>query len=138
MSFRIFLLLGLTGALVAGCTEIGLGKSQETARGKVIFEKECASCHGKDAKGGGPESLGIGVVPPDLTQLSLRNDGVFPREFVRRFVMGLLENDSAEQTMPQFSKVGLRHVYPNGGADGEVLEADFADLMDYLSSVQLH
>lgn len=133
---RILLMVGLIGCCLAGCTEIGLGTDRGNARGKLIFSKECASCHGKDGSGAGPESLGIGVIPPDLTQLSARNDGAFPREFVRRFVMGLLEDDMVDKTMPRFSKVGLRHVYPSGGADGEILEADFADLVDYLSQIQ--
>ncbi|KIN74560.1 putative cytochrome c family protein [Sulfitobacter guttiformis KCTC 32187] len=50
--------------------------------------------------------------------------------------MGLLEKDDPNSAMPEFAKTGLRHVYPNGGADGEVLEADFEDLLLYLESVQ--
>ena len=38
--------------------------------------------------------------------------------------------------MPDFARVGLRHVYPEGGADGEVLEADFEGLLDYLEAIQ--
>ena len=38
--------------------------------------------------------------------------------------------------MPEFARTGLRHVYPDGGADGEVLEADFEDLLDYLEAIQ--
>jgi hypothetical protein len=78
----------------------------------------------------------VGAVPPDLTGLKQRNDGYFPREFVRRFIMGRLEKDDPASPMPDFSMVGLRHVYPNGGADGEVLETDFANLLDYLEAIQ--
>jgi hypothetical protein len=74
--------------------------------------------------------------PPNLSELALRNDGVFPREFVSRFVMGTLEKDDPDAAMPEFATVGLRHVYPDGGADGEVLEGDFADLLDYLETIQ--
>lgn len=74
--------------------------------------------------------------PPDLTVLAQRDGGIFPRAFVSRFVMGFLDNGNSDAAMPEFAKVGLRHVYPNGGADGEVLEADFEDLLDYLASIQ--
>ncbi|KIN69572.1 putative, cytochrome c family protein [Sulfitobacter donghicola DSW-25 = KCTC 12864 = JCM 14565] len=80
--------------------------------------------------------MGLGVAPPDLTLLSAGNDGEFPREFVRRYVLGLVEKDDPEAAMPEFKTVGLRHVYPKGGADGEVLEADFSDLLEYLEKIQ--
>ena len=130
------ILLGLSGILVSACAELPISHEQNLKRGAFVYSKECAQCHGVDARGGGPESLGLGVVPPDLTTLSVDNDGAFPREFVRRFVMGLLENDARDPTMPEFATVGLAHVYPDGGADGEILEADFADLLDYLESIQ--
>lgn len=136
MQTSLPVLLGVCGILMTACTQLPTGQQQTTKRGAFIFANECAQCHGEDAKGGGPESLGLGVVPPDLTLLSVGNDGAFPREFVRRFVMGLLKNDAIDPTMPEFATVGLAHVYPDGGADGEILEADFADLLDYLESIQ--
>jgi len=78
----------------------------------------------------------MGVVAPDLTGIKQRNGGYFPREFVSRFIMGRLEKEDPFSAMPDFSTVGLRHVYPNGGADGEVLETDFANLLDYLEAIQ--
>jgi hypothetical protein len=50
--------------------------------------------------------------------------------------MGLLEKDDPDAAMPDFASVGLQHLYPNGGADGERLEADFEDLLDYLNAIQ--
>ncbi|WP_232222855.1 c-type cytochrome [Sulfitobacter guttiformis] len=105
-------------------------------RGQLVYAKECSQCHGPAGQGAGAAYSGTGVTPPNLTGLSQRNDGSFPKEFVRRFVMGLLEKDDPNSAMPEFAKTGLRHVYPNGGADGEVLEADFEDLLLYLESVQ--
>ena len=136
MQISLPVLLGLSGVLVSACAELPTRDQATLKRGAFVYSKECAQCHGVDARGGGPESLGIGVVPPDLTILSLANDGEFPREFVSRFVMGLLEKDTLDPTMPEFATAGLAHVYPDGGADGEILEADFANLLDYLSSIQ--
>ena len=123
-------------ALLSACTQSSNADGDTNKRGQLVYAKECSQCHGSSGEGGGPTSLGLGVVPPDLIGLSQRNDGAFPREFVRRFVMGLLEKDDPDSAMPEFASVGLQHVYPNGGADGEVLEADFEDMLDYLESIQ--
>ncbi|WP_299030897.1 cytochrome c [uncultured Sulfitobacter sp.] len=123
-------------ALFAGCATLSNDQREAIKRGQGIYVKECAQCHGPTGAGGGEASLGLGETPPDLTRLSERNDGVFPREFVRRFVLGLIDKTNPDAAMPEFAKVGLAHVYPKGGADGEVLEADFADLLEYLESIQ--
>jgi mono/diheme cytochrome c family protein len=136
MAFRPLITSVVCGVALAACTTMPFGQSAEVKRGQLIYAKECSQCHGTTGEGGGAASLGLAMTPPNLTGLVTRNDGVFPREFVRRFVMGLLEKDDPSGAMPEFAKVGLRHVYPNGGADGEVLEADFEDLMDYLESIQ--
>jgi mono/diheme cytochrome c family protein len=136
MHARSILTGGLCAILLSACTQASIDAKHAAKRGQVIFAKECSQCHGTSGEGAGAQSLGLGVPPPDLTGLSARNDGAFPREFVRRFVMGLLEKDDPDAAMPEFAQVGLRHVYPNGGADGEVLEADFSDLLDYLESIQ--
>lgn len=136
MQLRPLISIGVCAIVLSACAQGSYDQRKAVQRGKAIYEKECAQCHGGAGEGAGPASLGIGVAPPDLTQLSIRNDGTFPREFVRRFVMGLVEKEDPDAAMPEFSKVGLRHVYPDGGADGEVLEADFADLLDYLEAIQ--
>ncbi|PCD76542.1 c-type cytochrome [Pseudothioclava arenosa] len=46
--------------------------------GEKLFTQYCASCHGTDAKGGGPMAEYLTVAPADLTTLSAHNDGAFP------------------------------------------------------------
>ena len=61
--------------------------------GKVMYQQYCATCHGTDARGGGPMAAVLKVPPADLTTLVKRHagkpyfDGKFPYEYVR----GLLE-----------------------------------------------
>lgn len=127
----------LSAVLTLGaCATIPPQDADAIARGQLIYAKECAACHGPTGTDAGAQALGTGEVPPDLTLLSARNDGIFPHEFVRRFVLGLIEKENSDSAMPDFASVGLAHVYPEGGADGEVLEADFADLLAYLESIQ--
>ncbi|KEJ97798.1 Cytochrome C oxidase, cbb3-type, subunit III [Pseudosulfitobacter pseudonitzschiae] len=136
MRHRLTAIAGLSCVLLSACTEGQIGHSDAVRAGQRIYAKECAACHGAHGEGAGSAALALGTIPPDLTGLKQRNDGYFPREFVRRFIMGRLEKDDPASPMPDFSTVGLRHVYPDGGADGEVLETDFANLLDYLEAIQ--
>lgn len=52
------------------------------ADGQQLYVSACASCHGVDGKGNGPVTAALKQPPPDLTRLSERNGGVFPRQFV--------------------------------------------------------
>ena len=137
MQQRSLILICAAAALLSACTAASLDMHKSLKRGEVVYTKECAQCHGPAGQGGGPASLGLGLAPPSLTELTQRNDGAFPREFVRRYVMGSLEKEDTTSPMPEFATEGLRHVYPNGGADGEVLEADFEALLHYLNSIQI-
>lgn len=136
MQPRSFIAAALCASLLSACTQGATGAGDAARKGQVIYAKECAACHGSAGQGAGDASLGLGGPAPDLTGLNARNDGYFPREFVRRFVLGLLETDDPAAAMPDFATVGLQHVYPNGGADGEVLEADIENLLDYLETIQ--
>ncbi len=56
--------------------------------GRDLFEFYCASCHGRDGKGGGRAAPALKVAPPDLTTLTERNRGVFPSERVGALIKG--------------------------------------------------
>lgn len=56
--------------------------------GRDLFEFYCASCHGRDGRGGGPVVPALRVVPPDLTTIATRNGGTFPEARVESFVIG--------------------------------------------------
>jgi mono/diheme cytochrome c family protein len=53
-------------------------EQEVTAAGKPVFEQYCATCHGRDAKGGGVASNLLTVKPADLTMISKNNNGTFP------------------------------------------------------------
>lgn len=60
----------------------------DRADGRTLYEGLCASCHGLDARGGGPVAEALSVPMPDLTRLSERNDGRFPLARVERSIRG--------------------------------------------------
>lgn len=137
MQTRSIIVASLCAAVLSACTGATTMTHGIAKRGQVIYAKECSQCHGPRGEGAAVASVGLGGAPPNLTALQQSNDGVFPRDFVRRFVMGVQKNEDRNAAMPEFATVGLRHVYPNGGADGEVLEADFDDLLNYLEAIQM-
>jgi mono/diheme cytochrome c family protein len=93
-------LSGLTpvaGICVAGAISLAAGRagSQETgaapggaAMGSAYFKTYCATCHGTDAKGGGPLANHLKFRPPDLTQLARRNGGTYAPDRVYRMIDG--------------------------------------------------
>jgi len=58
------------------------------AKGKIIYERYCASCHGRSARGDGVLAADLKVPPADLTQLAARNGGSFPFAAVARAIDG--------------------------------------------------
>ena len=56
--------------------------------GPDLFAFYCASCHGRDGKGSGPVVPALKTPPPDLTTITRRNSGTFPRARVESFVTG--------------------------------------------------
>ena len=55
--------------------------------GPRIFQRYCAACHGVDARGNGPAATALKQRVPDLTRLSLANDGVFPVIHVKTTIL---------------------------------------------------
>ena len=57
-------------------------------QGPALYHAYCASCHGTDAKGVGPMVPSLRVRPSDLTLISARNGGVFPKARIERIISG--------------------------------------------------
>ena len=103
---KIFALLVAGLAVVIGITLFlaVAGESQETQvksqedhgavhlipslEGADLFRSYCASCHGADAKGGGPVPAALSAKVPDLTAISKRNGGTFPIKRIERVISG--------------------------------------------------
>jgi mono/diheme cytochrome c family protein len=62
--------------------------SIESLGGTESYEFYCASCHGRGGTGDGPVAAALRVRPADLTTLSERNGGDFPRERVMAYITG--------------------------------------------------
>lgn len=58
------------------------------------FLELCADCHNADAKGNGPLAKNLSKVPPDLTSIQERANGVFDEKAVYDWILGLKMTDS--------------------------------------------
>ena len=131
--FRPTLLLPLL-LLAAGpacTTEVASYTGQEN------FERLCAACHGDAGHGDGPVAKVMSVPVPDLTRISQRNGGEFPREALKEQIDGRDRIDAhGSQQMPVW---GYEFWIDEGAGDfsdrkvNEILD----DLVDYLESIQV-
>jgi hypothetical protein len=104
------------------------------------FGLYCADCHGESGHGDGPKAFGLSVAPPDLTRLSVRNGGVFPRERLQAIIDGreALKNHG-DREMPVWGVWFKMEAEEDlGGAEGDegTVQRRIKGLIDYLESLQ--
>jgi mono/diheme cytochrome c family protein len=59
-----------------------------SVEGPDLFRAYCASCHGKDGNGNGQVAPTLKATVPDLTIITVSNDGNFPVARMKRIIMG--------------------------------------------------
>jgi mono/diheme cytochrome c family protein len=107
---------------------------QATPAGSGLFSTYCVACHGADAKGGGPLASSLKKRPADLTQLSKRNNGVFPAEMVAQVIDGKNPvKGHGGGDMPVWGEALLNS--QDGGSPQAVKER-IESLVNYLSALQ--
>jgi mono/diheme cytochrome c family protein len=100
--------------------------------GARLFKQHCASCHGADGRGTGPETAGLGTPPKDLTKYTDRNGGVFPSAHLHRIIDGRDVNSHGTPEMPVWGRVFLRH-------DGDTVASVAARIdaiVNFLATIQ--
>jgi mono/diheme cytochrome c family protein len=122
------------GVGLAGCAVSVMPGPPEGAQ---LFAENCAACHGADARGAGPETLGIGKTPPDLTGIAARNGGVFPRAEVLSTIDGYRQGAHPGRIMPEFGAEMRGDLVPVE-VDGVLTPTPraLAAILAYLESVQ--
>jgi mono/diheme cytochrome c family protein len=101
----------------------------------------CAECHGADAKGLPPEESKSTTATPDLTRLTVKFGGIFPRKLVESIVDGRNWARAHASDMPTWGTElteraeSARH---DAAERDAVARAIIIQLVDYLESVQTH
>jgi mono/diheme cytochrome c family protein len=104
----------------------------ESMYGPDLYRHYCATCHGRDAKGGGPAAAAMKVPPPDLTVLARHRNGVFPSIEVESIIRGgttVTEHGSSE--MPVWGPI-FRALDPSDAG----VKARISSLVSHLASIQ--
>ncbi|MBE0414380.1 cytochrome c [Yoonia sp.] len=125
---RYLIILGALG--LAACVE-------EPMDGRTAYLVDCAGCHGPDGRGDGPDARDLAVVSPDLTRISARNGGTFPRNRVMSTIDGLNRAAHFSAAMPEFGAgdMGDTIIIEENGLGTPVPERLLV-LTDYLESIQ--
>lgn len=112
--------------------------AQDAEVGAELFYTYCSSCHGEDASGGGPMSEILNNEPPDLTVLSAKNDGVFPRVRVAYRIDGRAPVAGHGGPMPIFGDIFGNQMVALQAESGQPILAGrgIADVMAWLETVQ--
>lgn len=99
--------------------------------GQNAYLDDCASCHGKSAKGDGPLRTFLTVKAPDLTQIAKRNNGNFDFWKVYGTIDGRhMLRAHGDSEMPVWGKSYSRE----WGFQGT--RARYIELIFYLQSIQ--
>ena len=122
---------------LGACTPEQTAVRVDAERGEQLYFANCAVCHGADARGAGPASLGLGAPPPSLLDLSKKNGGVFPRDYVLSTIDGLERHDNPTAAMPEFGEGDMgQTIIVEEGNLGIPIPADLLALSTYLESIQ--
>ncbi|WP_299694705.1 cytochrome c [uncultured Tateyamaria sp.] len=125
------------GFVLAACAPDDREPDVSVDHGQALYARDCAVCHGDNGKGAGAASLGLGVLPPDLTTLSAQNRGIFPRDFVMSVIDGYNRRDHPSSAMPEFGNNDLGPtVQVEDGGVSTPIPSDLIALAAYLESIQ--
>ncbi len=104
--------------------------------GASSYAVYCASCHGLDAKGGGPAAEALVVPPADLTRIAARRDGVFPSSEIARVIDGRFELPAhGSRAMPVWGQ-RFSEAVPDPGLGEELARGRIISLVEYLRTIQ--
>lgn len=125
---KAFAIATVVAAAALGAASASAGQSYSANNDYQMF---CSSCHGATAKGDGPIASSLAKHPPDLTQLSIRNDTVFPEERVSKTISG--NGVHSKSDMPAWSEVFAKS---QESAGPEAAEARISALVHFLATIQ--
>ena len=98
----------MSAAIIVGCGVLfsfssvnALDNKTQLKLGKMEYLNSCASCHGSDAKGGGPVATAFKIKPSDLTMITKDFSGIFPDEHIYNVIDGRnIINPHGDTDMP--------------------------------------
>ena len=136
------LLAGLPCALVNSTPGMGSSKPAGVGHesGHADFLTYCAACHGVEGKGDGTVAEFLTITATDLTQLSKKNAGLFPRERATGVIDGRAEvKVHGPRDMPVWGdwfKFEAASSTAGKGAEEKIVKERINALVDYIETIQ--
>jgi mono/diheme cytochrome c family protein len=119
----------------AGCARRPLPQvTSGPSTGESLYRAHCVGCHGGAGAGDGPMVDHLKVLPPDLREISRRNDGHYPFEQIRRVIDG--RQPVAGHGGPDMPVWGDIFLTPHEGYDETSVRQKVVELARYLGSIQ--
>ena len=109
--------------------------------GRGDFMNYCAACHGVGGKGDGTVAEFLTISAADLTQMALRNGGIFPRQRAIDVIDGRAQvSVHGERDMPVWGDWFKFEADSDGAGEKteKVVRERITALVDYLESIQQH
>lgn len=135
-----FVNVAATGLLLVFALQNICGTSRAEPSGEADFRMSCSACHGDDGRGQGAKDFGLSVEPPDLTTLTRRNNGTFPRERLRRIIDGRedikVHRDREMPVWGQLFKRDAEEGLGGGQGDDAAVAQRIETLIDFIESLQ--
>ena len=123
--------LAIATVVIAAAVGAASASAGQAYSGNNDYQMFCSSCHGATAKGDGPIASSLAKRPPDLTQIAIRNDAVFPEEKVSKTISG--NGVHSKSDMPAWSEVFAKS---QDSAGPEAAEVRITALVHYLATIQ--
>jgi predicted esterase len=137
-------LLGAVALLMLAGLPVARADSTESVPvelGRGDFMNYCAACHGVGGEGDGTVAEFLTIDAADLTRMSLRNNGIFPRQRAIEVIDGRAQvSVHGERDMPVWGD-WFKFEADSGGAGEKtekVVRERITALVDYLESIQQH
>lgn len=131
--------MATAAALAAPVAALLIGMGDAAAAepsGHELFLEYCASCHGSDAKGGGPMASELKQAPADLTRLGERFGSPLAKAKLVAVIDGRdMVRSHGSSAMPVWGKRLLRDVPPGAGTEVHK-RGSIQAIVDWLDTVQ--
>lgn len=112
-----------------------MSSAQDVAKGRVLFLRICAPCHGPNGDGNGPAAPALTVKASDLRTLSARYGNPLPQDRIARFIDGRADVLAhGPRDMPVWGEKVWE--FPEGKGHDREVTPQVANLIAYLQSIQ--
>ncbi|MDQ2064965.1 c-type cytochrome [Xinfangfangia sp. CPCC 101601] len=126
-------------AALAACLALSACVEEAQPSGAEDFASYCASCHGVGGKGDGELASALEKRPADLTTLTQRNKGEFPRLRMMAKIWGYTGTHDGGAVMPNFGPLLESRMVPYDAGDGiqSPTPERLVQLAEYVEGLQL-